>query len=576
VAPRALRRGAAQGVAVGPRGGVGITTSARVPSLPVILTACLALSACTKVGTTSDQTAAGGGRHPWTIAETLRIGVQTTPNSFNPILATNTTEASLDRLIFDPLVTVDQTGKKEIPVLAETVPTLDNGGISKDGRTLTYHLRQNVVWHDGAPFTSADVKFTWDAIDNGRNNVISTTGYSLVKSVDTPDAHTVVFHMKQAFSPAVNTIFGESDEPFAIMPAHLLASLPNLNKIPFNAHPIGTGPFILKEWARGDHIELVPNDKYFLGKPRLQHIIVKIVPDENTELNQLRAHELDWQFEASPDQYRQLKTLPDVRLILQDKNEIERFEMNTQHPPLDDPRVRRAIVYAIDREKLTATLTAGSATAADQDLPPFMWAHSDSVTRYPFDLGKATALMREAGWTPGPDGVLQKNGKRLTLEMVTNSSNVTRRAGLVQVQAMLHRLGIAAEIKLYSGALLFNTMQEGGILQSGKFDLAWTGWVAGIDPDQSSIWLCSAQPPHGNNESHYCNKAMDDAQETALTNFSIPARTAAYAKIEALLSRDVPQPPIWWPRQIQPINPDFKGFAPNPVTETWNAYQWDI
>jgi peptide/nickel transport system substrate-binding protein len=333
---------------------------------------------------------------------------------------------------------------------------------------------------------------------------------------------------------------------------------------------------MFKSWARGDHLELVPNDKYFLGTPKLKQIVVKFIPDENTELNQLRSHELDWQFEASPDEYRALKTLPDTTIVLQDRNEIERFTVNTKHPPLDDVRVRQALAYAIDVTTLTNSLTFGSATPADQDLPPFMWAHSNTVSRYPFDLEKAKALMREAGWTPGPDGILQKNGKRLTLELVTNTTNVTRRAGVVQTQAMLRRLGVDAEIKLYLGSLLFDVMQNGGILQSGKFDLAWAGWVAGIDPDQSSVNTCDAQPPHGNNTARYCNPEMDEAQATALRNFAIPARKAAYTEIEALLSRDLPAISIWWPRQIQPINPDFKGFAPNPVTETWNAYQWDI
>jgi peptide/nickel transport system substrate-binding protein len=544
-----------------------------------LLAACaVAFAGCSKVGSNPDQSnsAAGGGRHAWTIPGTLRIGTQSPPNSLNPILATNTTEAAIDRLIFDPLVSVDATGKKQVPILAETVPTLENGGISKNGLTLTYRLRKGVLWHDGAPFTSRDVAFTWDAIVNGRNNVVATTGYDLVKSVDTPDAHTVVFHMKQRFSPAVNTIFGESDQPFAVIPAHLLASLPNVNHVAFNGHPVGTGPFEFKEWARGDHLELVPNPKYFLGTPKLKRILIKIIPDENTELNQLRSHEIDWQFEASPDQYQALKSLSDIRVVLQDKNEIERFGLNTKHPPLDDVRVRQALAYAIDVRKLTDTLTFGSATVADQDLPPFMWAHSAGVSRYPFDLDKAKVLMREAGWSAGPDGFLAKNGKRLSLELVTNSTNVTRRAGVVQTQAMLRRLGIDVQIKLYLGSLLFDTMQNGGILQSGKYDVSWAGWVAGIDPDESSVFLCSAQPPHGNNTFRYCNTQMDEAQAVALTSFAIPVRKAAYTKIEALLSHDLPAISIWWPRQIQPINPDFKGFTPNPVTETWNAYQWDI
>ncbi len=540
--------------------------------------ACIVLAACTKVGTTESSTAAGGsgGRHPWTKAGTLRVGLQTAPNTLDPLLASNTTESMVGRLMFDVLVSSDASGKTQVPILAETVPTLANGGISKDGLTITYHLRKNVKWHDGEPFSSKDVKFSWSAILNKNNNVITHTGYELVRAVDTPDADTVVFHMKKRFSPAVDTLFGESDDPYEVVPEHLLGKLHDINAIPFNSAPIGTGPFKFKEWARGDHITLVRNDDYFLGKPKLDRIVLRIIADENTELNELKTHDLDWQFEASPQEYKELKTMSDVASILQNKNEYERIQINTKRPPLDDVRVRQALSYAIDRQKLVDTLTFGSASVADQDHPPFMWAYAKDVTRYPRDLVKAKGLLAAAGYTPGPGGDVVKNGQKLTLQLATNSTNATRRAAVVQVQAMLKEIGVNVEVKTYLGSMLFATMGQNGILQNGKFDLAWTGWIAGLDPDQSSIYLCSAQPPNGNNETHYCNAESDAAENAAVNNYDRAARVLAYAKIEGLLSRNLPEIPVWWPRQIQPINPDFKNFTPNPVTESWNAYTWDI
>ena len=539
-----------------------------------LLLACALLAACTKVGGGGGTTAAA--RHPWTKPGILRIGIQTGPNTLNPLLADNTTESMIGRLMFDVLVSVDAQGTREVPILAQTVPTLENGGISKDGLTITYHLRKNARWQDGVPLTSKDVKFTWSAILNPNNNVIAHTGYELVRAVDTPDPYTVIFRMKQKFSPAVDTIFGESDNPYEVVPEHILGKLPNINNIPFNSAPVGSGPFSIREWARGDHLTLVANPHYFLGAPKLKQIIIKFIPDENTELNQLRTHDLDWQFQGSPDQYQQLLTLPDLRIVLNQTNQYERILMNNVHAPLDDVRVRRAIAYAIDTRKLVHDLTFGSATVADQDLPPFMWAHYPGVARYPYDLKAARTLLTQAGWTPGPDGILRRNGRRLALTMVTNNSNVTRRAGVVQVQAMLRQVGIALDVKYYLGSLLFASVGQGGILQNGKYDLSLNAWVAGIDPDQSSLFECSARPPRGNNTTFYCNPQMDAAQQAALTNYDRPSRKKAYDTIETLLSRDEPQIAVWWPRQIQTINPDFKNFTPNPVTESWNAYTWDI
>jgi peptide/nickel transport system substrate-binding protein len=477
--------------------------------------------------------------------------------------------------MFDNLVSVDEKGNP-VPMLATVVPTLENGGISKDGLTLTYHLRKGMKWSDGYPLTSKDVKFSWSAILSPHNNVISQTGYELVRSVDTPDDWTVVFHMKQKFSPAVNTLFAESDSPYEIVPEHILGKLHDINNAAFNSDPVTSGPFRLKEWIRGDHLSLIPNDTYFLGKPKLKEIDLRFIPDENTEVNALRTHDIDWQFEASPQEYVELKTIPDIQIVLQDRNDSERIQMNVSHPPLDDVRVRQAVAFALDTPKLVTDLTGGSAAPADQDLPPFMWAYAHDVTRYHNDLVKARALLAAAGWKPGPDGMVAKNGQKLTLTIVYNVSNATRRSAVVQVQSMLHSVGIGVDVKAYQGALLFASMGEHGILQNGKFDLAWTGWIGGIDPDQSSQVMCYAVPPHGNNDMRYCNPELDRAEEKALQNFDIPTRKAAYAEIEAILTREIPILPIWWPRQIQPINPDFKHFTPNPVTETWNSYTWDI
>lgn len=480
------------------------------------------------------------------------------------------------RLMFEPLVSADPKAQP-VPILATTVPSQQNGGISKDGLTVTYHLRKNAKWSDGVPVTSKDVKWSWQAIMNPNNNVISRHGYDYISSIDTPDDSTVIIHLKRKFAPFVNTFFAESDQPYPIAPEHVLSKYPNINMVPFNSNPTVTdGPFKFVRWVHGDHIELSANDNFFMGKPGLRSIYIRVIPDENTIRNLLRTHDVDWMFQASINNYPEVSKMPGVKLVFVDVNGYEDVQLNVQRPYLQDVRVRQAIAYAIDKERIIQTLTYGQQKVAIEDQPPFMWAFDPTLRDYPDDAKTAKQLLQQAGWTPGPDGILRKNGERLTLVLVSNGSNVTRRKEAVELQQMLHDAGIELQIKNYQADVLFAPAGEGGILQNGKFDLSLAGWYAGIDPDDSSQYTCANMAPQGYNYSRYCNPDMEAAQKMALENYDQPTRKKAYVRVQEILHRDVPEIFTYYQRQLQPINENFKGFAPNPVTEVWNAWQWSI
>jgi peptide/nickel transport system substrate-binding protein len=515
----------------------------------------LVLGACS--GGAAPQTSASGG--------TLRIAVQQDAKTLNPILASNTVDVFIQRFMFEPLLSADAHGNP-VPILAAQVPTRENGGVSQDGLTITYHLRKSARWTDGTPVSSRDVKFSWQAIMNPANNAVSRHGYDDVARIDTPDPQTAVVHLKERFSPFVNTFFAESDQPYSIVPAHVLAQYPNINQIPFNGHPTVTdGPFVFQRWVHGDRIVLSANANFFMGKPRLRSVEIRVVADENTAVNLLRTHAVDYMYQASIATYPELKTIPGVKLVWNSMNGYEGMGLNMRRKPLDDPRVRQAIAYAIDKPQLVRTLTYGQERLATQDLPDWMWAFNPNIKAYPHDPAKARALLRAAGVKPP-----------LNLVMVTESANVTHKRTAVQLQAMLRAIGINAELKTYPGDLLYAPAGAGGIVNGGNFDITIWPWYAGIDPDNSSQFTCRNMPPNGYNEARYCNREMERLQRQALTSYDRATRTAAYHAIEALVVRDNPIIPFWWQRQQQAISERFKGFAPNPVVESWNAWQWSI
>jgi peptide/nickel transport system substrate-binding protein len=528
------------------------------------------LAGCSKVATQE------GGRHSWTHPGVLRVAIQTELKNLNPLLNANTTDVFVARFMFLPLIQPNAAGVQQ-PLLASAVPSMQNGGISRDGLNVTYHLRKDVTWSDGVPFTSTDVKWTWQAIMNPDNDVASRHGYDFIKSIDTPDKWTVVVHLREKFAPFVNTFFTDSDQPYGVAPAHVLSKYPNINQIPFNTEPtVSDGPYRFAEWVHNDHIALVANDHFFLGKPGLRRIEIKVVPDENTSVELLKTHAIDWIFQGSIRLYPELRDAPDLRLVWMRVNGYYDIQFNTVSPAMKDRRVRQAIAYALDKQNLVNTNTYGQESIASEDIPDWMWAFDPNVRSFPYDLERARTLLAQAGYTPGPGGLLQKDGQPLTLLIVTDTSNATYKQLSLQTQAQLQRIGIQGQIKLFPGAQLYAPAGEGGVLQNGHFDLVVDGWYAGIDPDDSAQYMCKNVPPGGYNYSRYCSPEMDAAETMALTNYDQATRKRAYAKTQALLARDVPEVFIYWLRQMEPISADFKGFEPNPVVENWNAWQWSI
>jgi peptide/nickel transport system substrate-binding protein len=537
-----------------------------------IAVAAVLVAGCSKNGSSGSAS----GRHSWTQPGVLRVAIVQEPKSLNPLLATTTDDGFVDRFMFEPLLSADPRGNP-VPMLASAVPTVANGGIEKDGLTVTYRLRTGAAWTDGVPVTSRDVKWSWRAILNSNNNVVSRHGYDVVRAIDTPDDHTVVVHLKRRFAPFVNTFFAESDQPYDIAPAHVLSKYPDFNQVPFDEKPtVSDGPFRFVSWSHGDRIELAANPGFFKGRPGLDRVLIQIVPDENTAINLLRTHAIDYIFQPSIGTYPALEEVPDTHVVRVDMNAFEALEFNVAHPGVSDPVVRRAIAHALDKASFVRRLTHDQDKVASEDIPDWMWAFDPNVRSYPYDVATAKKLLQQAGYAFGTDGFARKHGEPLRLLLATENANATHREESLLVQEALRRIGIDVEIKYYPQNALYATAAMGGVIQGGKFDLTLAPWYAGIDPDDSSQFLCAMVPPNGWNSSRYCSGEMESAQSAALTHYDRALRTVDYARIQRLLARDNPYVFLWWQRQQEAVSDDFKGFAPNPVNEAWNAWQWSI
>jgi peptide/nickel transport system substrate-binding protein len=535
----------------------------------------LVLSACTRVVETNTS-GVGGERHPWTRPGVLRLASLSDPDTLNPLLGTFQVDVDLSMFWAGYLFNYSDANEL-VPELATEVPTLKNRGISKDGLTITYHLRKGVQWQDGAPFSADDVVFTWNAVMNPNNNVQTRTGYDDIASIDEPNASTIVVHLKRAFAPFVNTFFTMSGTPYAVLPKHLLAKYHDINQIPFNSKPVGTGPFIVQEWHRGQTLRMTANPHYWRGAPKLKEIQYRAIPDENTLTTSVRTHEVDMWYNASSTNYPVASKIPGTHAVLTPFTQYSQIGLNTTRPIMSDVAVRRAIAYATDRAHMIDTITYGVNILGEGDQPAFSWAHDPNLKPIPFDPAKARATLDDAGWKAGPDGIRAKNGQRLHITIAITTGNAVGTRSAVLLQAAWKDVGIEAEVKQYTSSLMFANYSSGGILQAGKFDVSFSSWVNGVDPDDSTLFTCAAIPPNGQNIFRFCNKDVDAQEQIAMTSNDRAVRKAAYAKIQQTVVDQVPALTMWFQRRFDVVSDDLKGYKPaHAVTTFWNSWEYSI
>ncbi|MDB5092128.1 MAG: appA 2, partial [Candidatus Eremiobacteraeota bacterium] len=291
----------------------------------------LLLSLAIVSGCASQQIGAApsDGRHPWTTPHVLRYATGEDIVGLNPHLNQQLTLSFMSSLTMAWLVRYDRHNRP-VPELALAVPTRANGGVAADGKTITYRLRRDAKWSDGVPFTSADVKFSTDVVRNPANNEGTHQGFDLIDRVDTPDPYTVVFHLLRPYSGFYVNFFSSGGANPCILPKHLLGSLASINEAPYNALPVGIGPFKYVAWKRADSVEMVPDPLYFGRKPKLQRIIFKIIPDRNTMLTQLSTHEIDL-WPALPAAFSdRVRTLPQVHVVRQGSYLYNHFDFELE------------------------------------------------------------------------------------------------------------------------------------------------------------------------------------------------------------------------------------------------------
>ena len=469
------------------RGGARVTRALAAGAL-----ALLVATACTKVETNATS---ANGRHPWTVAGTVRIGFPDEPDGLNPMYTNTAAADEADALLLAPVFRYDQHGEF-FPELATDVPTYRNGGISADGRTITLHWRRGVVWADGAPLTARDLRFTWRAVMDPRNNTKTRAGWDDVATIDTRDPYTAVVRLKRPNADVLG-IFASGGAAYPPLPEHLLGKLPDLNRAPFNVAP-------LVERARGSSSAGTTARRSSSRRTRATGAVRPSsrtspgasIPNTDTQLAQLTTHEIDVYPNVSENQIARLGSIAGIATQTRLVANWRHLDFNTRKPALADARVRRAIAQGVDWDRINATVYLGVNQRAVSDIVPTSWA-APSIRQWRYDPAAARRLLDAAGFVPGPDGIRRRGDARAARSALSTGTNkpANERAE-VQIQQALRPLGIDVAIKNYPVSYLF---AQNGPFYGGTYDMSWSVDTNGPDPDNQALWSGDFIPPHGAN-----------------------------------------------------------------------------
>ena len=504
-----------------------------------------------------------GPRPPGTPAygDAMVVGSIGEPSTLLPILASDSASRDVAGQVYSGLVRYDKNLKLE----GELAESWD---VSKDGLTITFHLRQGVKWHDGQPFTSHDVLYTYRVTIDPKTPTAYAEDFKQVKHAEAPDPYTFRVTYGKPFAPALES-WGVS-----ILPAHLLEGK-DITKSELARRPVGTGPYRFKEWVAGQKLVLESNHDYFEGRPYIDRYVYRIIPDTATMYMELKAGGLDM-MGLSPVQYQRQTT---TREFLSRFNKYRYpasaytyLGYNLRHPLFSDKRVRQALTSAINKDEIIQGVLLGMGQVAHGPYKPGTWAYNPNVRDFAYNPERARALLAEAGWRDkNGDGILVKDGKPFSFTILTNQGNDLRLKTALIVQQRLKAVGIEVKIRTIEWASFLKNF-----IDKGDFQAVILGWTIGQDPDLFDVWHSSKTGPRELNFIGYKNTEMDRLIETGRGTFDLEERRRCYYRIQDIMAEDQPYTFLYVPDALPVVSARFRGIEPAPAGIMYNFIKWYV
>lgn len=485
------------------------------------------------------------------------------PSNLIAMIAGDSASSAIAGNIFNSLIKYDEK-LNHAPELAK------KWVISPDQKTITFTLKDNLVWADGKPLTSEDVLFTWKLVTDPNTRTPYASDYLLVKKASAPDKHTFKVTYEETYAPAIDTWAS-----LHILPKHLLKN-EDINNTFFSRKPIGSSYYQLDKWISGQQVSLKSSINSSQGQPQIEQLISRIIPDTSSQFLELTADNIDL-MSINPIQYQRVfparkDMLEKINLYKELGNGYTYLGFNLKKAPFNDVNVRQAINYAIDKDEVIKGVLLGLGEPIASPYKPGTRWNNTNLKPYPYNPEKALELLKKAGYERNKDGYFERDGKVLAFEILTNQ-NKQREMTAVLVQRRLKEIGIEVTIRVLEWASFINQY-----IRTGDFNAVVLGWSLSLDPDQYNIWHSSQQGPGQFNFIGYENSQVDKLLELGRKELNTNKREKIYHEFSEHLLNDSPIVYLYAGYGLSAINKRVQGIKnPSPPAGLYhNSYEWFI
>ena len=476
------------------------------------------------------------------------------------------------------------------PKLVTEIPSVENGGLSADGKTITMNLRSDVKWSDGTSLTSQDFKFTQEMYVSPNNAVASAYPYDMIETIETPDAQTLVIHFYDPYAPWLALLW------HGILPAHVLQPVfdaeGTIDNAEWNLAPtVGLGPYVFNKWESGSYANFVKNENYWGNPAKIDEIFFRFVPDQAAQVASLQAGDADLGYWFDFNDAQKLKDAGFAVIVVPNGyNEGMFFLVNNTdseyngetigHPAMLDVRIRQAFAMAIDRESLNQNLNLGYTTVPASFWDSFPFYNDPPIVDYPYDPEAAKALLDEAGWVDSNgDGTRDKDGVELVLRYGTTNMEKRQKAQVV-IQEDLLEVGIGTDLSSMESDLFFAGYSDGGPCSTGQVDIQeWSDAPLFPDPDVY-YWLCSEIPtdeyPAGTNSFFLCDEELDALIQLQSQQVILDERQETISKINQIFHDQVYWLGLWQDPDDWAVGSRLQNVKFSPVNPLFNIAEWTI